>query len=300
MDRNVRENLAIMLADYILANQKPEYGVFRLMEDCKLDEQQVSVAVIELSELGLITAHKDYLVHNASFSSISLKNNALKNIETYIKHSRRSGLQKQLITLNVPSSPNSEGSGIMKSIYTIVGSPYGFTESDWDAVIQRKKDTNTIDVVLGYQFESKNYSSAELITNLRLSLTKAVDYYNEVYSENKIHLRFRDLQSGIGEHLFNEIARDILSSDVAIFETSDLNPNVMIELGIALTSGTSVVPIRQEDSPNPPSDISGQVWIKYRDSAKTFASSNDDGAKMFKDLFVRVMKEKIRKANQVI
>ena len=48
-----------------------------------------------------------------------------------------------------------------------------------------------------------------------------------------------------------------------MFETSDLNPNVMIEMGIALTWGKKVLPIKQKESPLPPSDISGQLHADY-------------------------------------
>jgi predicted nucleotide-binding protein len=67
--------------------------------------------------------------------------------------------------------------------------------------------------------------------------------------------------------LFNEIARDIISSDIAVFETSDLNPNVMLEMGVALTWDVRVLPIKKEGQPKPPSDISGQTYADYRDSA---------------------------------
>jgi hypothetical protein len=49
-----------------------------------------------------------------------------------------------------------------------------------------------------------------------------------------------------GEYLFNEIARDIISADIAVFDTSGLTPNVMLEMGVALTSGTRVPPILTE------------------------------------------------------
>jgi hypothetical protein len=78
-----------------------------------------------------------------------------------------------------------------------------------------------------------------------------------------VSLDFRVLGAGYGGHLFNQIARDIISSDIAVFETSDLNSNVMIEVGVALTWGTRVLPIRRQDAPRPPSDISGQTWATY-------------------------------------
>ena len=83
-------------------------------------------------------------------------------------------------------------------------------------------------------------------------------------------LDFRPLAAGYGEHLFNEIARDIIASDIAVFETSDLNPNVMMELGVALTWGIRVLPIKLQSQKKPPSDISGQTWADYELNGEKF------------------------------
>lgn len=50
-----------------------------------------------------------------------------------------------------------------------------------------------------------------------------------------ISLNSRPLAAGSGEHLLIEIAGDIIGADVAVFDASDQNPNVMIEMGLALT-----------------------------------------------------------------
>jgi hypothetical protein len=73
-----------------------------------------------------------------------------------------------------------------------------------------------------------------------------------------------------GEHLFNKIARDIVSADIAVFETSDSNVNVALEMDVALTWVFSVLPIKKKGRPNPPSDISGQTWADYTDNASSF------------------------------
>ena len=78
-----------------------------------------------------------------------------------------------------------------------------------------------------------------------------------------VQLDFRPLAAGYGGHLFNKIARDIIGSDIAVFETSNLNPNVMIEMGVALTWDVRVLPIRHLTAEPPPSDISGQTWALY-------------------------------------
>jgi predicted nucleotide-binding protein len=83
-------------------------------------------------------------------------------------------------------------------------------------------------------------------------------------------LKFSALHAGYGEHLFNEIARDIISSDIAVFETSDIAPNVFIEIGVALTWGSRVFLIKDEKCPKPPSDISGQTYADYQNNGMIF------------------------------
>lgn len=149
-----------------------------------------------------------------------------------------------------------------------VGSPYGFTDADWKYVSSMREDRSTLNVVFGLQFESNYYCTDQLIENIKQHFQKAVDAYNDKHSAEKITIQFKKLAGGYGGHLFNEIARDIIGSDIAVFEVSDQNPNVMIELGVALTWGVRVLPLREKNSPKPPTDISGQTWIEYEEAGK--------------------------------
>jgi hypothetical protein len=54
------------------------------------------------------------------------------------------------------------------------------------------------------------------------------------------------------------------TSPGGLFETSDNNPNVMIEMGVALTWDRRVFPIKKKGRPKPPSDISGQTVGRLR------------------------------------
>jgi hypothetical protein len=153
---------------------------------------------------------------------------------------------------------------------TPIGSPYGFQDADWEFIADQKSRTNQLNVVLGYQFSSKHYDAQPFGKNIESMFLTAVTRYNSKPGAIPTTLFFRPLAAGYGEHLFNEIARDIIASDIAVFETSDLNPNVMLELGVALTWGVRVLPIKAEGQPRPPSDISGQTWADHRDSAATF------------------------------
>jgi hypothetical protein len=91
-----------------------------------------------------------------------------------------------------------------------------------------------------------------------------------------IDLVFKTLSAGYGQHLFNQIARDIISADIAVFDTSDLNPNIMIEVGVALTWGVRVLLIKEETASKPPSDISVQTWAEYTKDGMEFISGHKE------------------------
>lgn len=157
-----------------------------------------------------------------------------------------------------------------------VGSPFGFTDEDWETVAGRKNDGQRLYTVLGHQFESVQFDTKELRFNIEAMLQRAVALYNAERLGPAVVLHHKALNAGYGEHLFNEIARDIIGADIAVFETSDLNPNVMLEMGVALTWGVRVLPIKKEDRPKPPSDVSGQTWADHRNSGAEFVDPDHD------------------------
>jgi len=151
-----------------------------------------------------------------------------------------------------------------------IGSPYGFTPEDWEFVSLRKSRTTRLYVVLGHQFESAHYDTMVIRANVKEMFKSALAIYCNTSPRTEVKLEFKALAAGYGEHLFNQIARDIIAADVAVFDTSDLNANVMLEMGVALTWGVRVLPIKEHSCPRPPSDVSGQTWADYRDSAAAF------------------------------
>ena len=151
-----------------------------------------------------------------------------------------------------------------------VGSPYGFTDEDWETVSEHKGRQDYLYTVLGHQFESEFFDTEVLRTNVESMMRAAVDRHNSRPANEPLSLKHKNLSAGYGEHLFNEIARDIIGADIAIFEVSDLNPNVMLEMGVALTWGVRVLPIKATSRPKPPSDVSGQTWADYTENASAF------------------------------
>jgi len=63
----------------------------------------------------------------------------------------------------------------------------------------------------------------------------------------------------------------------------------MLEMGVALTWGVRVLPIKHQGQPKPPTDVSGQTWVDYCDNAKTFAEP-DHGSKL-----IRMIERAVRK-----
>ena len=151
-----------------------------------------------------------------------------------------------------------------------IGSPYGFTDQDWETVASRKAKKQILFVVLGCKFKSEHYDMDNLKSNLKQMFEDSVSRYNSEHPRQSISLEFIPLHAGYGEHLFNGISRDIISSDISVFETSDFAPNVFIELGVALTWGSRVFLIKKNGCAPPPSDISGQTYADYTNDAKDF------------------------------
>jgi len=171
-----------------------------------------------------------------------------------------------------------------------IGSPYGFNDDDWETVALQKSHADVLYVVLGYQFTSSFYDTAALRRNVEAMFADAVTRHNARPGTIDMQLRFKTLVAGYGEHLFNQIARDIIGADIAVFETSDLNPNVMLEMGVALTWGVRVLPVKLEGRPKPPSDVSGQTYADYRDSAREFLDA--DHADRLEEMISRALRKK--------
>ena len=169
---------------------------------------------------------------------------------------------------------SSDGGPAVRRTPVPVGSPYGFTEEDWE-YIDLESNSDKVIVTFGHQFESEYYDRTKLTAQLQMDFELAlVTAKNDFPSD--LTLDFVPLEAGYGEHLFNQIARSIIASDIAVFETSDRNPNVMIEMGVALTWGVRVHPIRHMDALTPPSDISGQTWARYTHDGTTWEDDTHD------------------------
>jgi hypothetical protein len=249
----------------MVQNDKELFENAWLQEHTDLTPRDINDAVDYLESIGAIEVGKYLGTAPFDFGDVELKSRG-RYIYNEIAAERESSKAKnQDRSIALPTRPLNP-----------IGSPYGFNENDWVTVSLQKEETQTLYVVMGMQFESRFYDNDILSRNVQDIFQKAIEQCNEHHPNGKIQLHFERLSAGLGEHLFNEIARNIIGADIAVFETSDLNPNVMLEMGVALTWGVSVLLIKEKEAPKPPSDISGQTWIDYEESGKRIMDSKLD------------------------
>jgi len=259
MSNSIEENAAIVLEELYKESSKVsnqfEIDGNRLHKLTELTPEQINDAVSILISSAFVEWLQELGTAPYDFSSVWI--------------TPRGKLEYERAKKGYEQSPSAPKARIYEPL-TPVGSPYGFNDEDWETVAEKKSKGNTLFVVFGYQFESTKYDSDNLKKNLEKSFHAAVQEYNSLKNAILVTLDFRSLAAGYGEHLFNEICRDIISADIAVFDTSDLNPNVMLEMGVALTWNVRVLPIKMKGCHKPPSDISGQTWADYYNSGQIF------------------------------
>jgi hypothetical protein len=258
----IAEN-ATRILHYLVSRHGEDVEAASLAEALHLEPQDVNDAVSILVDNGYVEWIQWLGTHPYAFGTVS------STPRGKFEHERLAALRE-----TTPANPANGAAATVAAVVARapapVGSPYGFQDEDWEIVSERKEAQDILYVVLGHQFASGHFVTDQLRTNVRQSFEQAVAEYNASPRAIQAHLEFTALAAGYGEHLFNDIARDIISADIAVFDTSDLNPNVMLEMGVALTWGVRVLAIKKEGCPKPPSDVSGQTWADYRDSGATF------------------------------
>lgn len=252
------------------------WEALQLSKAVNLPATRLNDCVEILEEAGFVDVLRYLGTHPFSFGSVNLTSRGRVESE---RIERQRNLKPGDDSAHVPRAPLPSGS------------PYGFTDEDWETVALERADSSRLIVVFGHQYESKYFNTESLRRNVGEMFHNAVAAL-PLHLRGGISLDFRPLAGGYGEHLFNEIARDIISADVAVFETSDRNANVMIELGVALTWGVRVLPIRRLDALPLPSDISGQVWAVYEDDGEKW--HHDHHTLKLKQLCERAIGKKIR------
>ncbi len=243
----------------------------------QLGPERLSDAVALLEENGYLEVVKTFGTAPYDFNAVMLTSRGRFEMERL--EEAAAALTDMSEQIQAPTDGPSQSADQLKASVTRfaqpVGSPYGFTVADWETVSLDHEDASRLIVVFGHQSDSKHFDSARLRASVEAQFQRALTAVLPIIKRH-VALDFRPLAAGYGGHLFNQIARDIIASDIAVFETTDLNPNVMIEMGVALTWGTRVLPIRRSDALTPPSDISGQTWAAYEADGSIWTDPEHD------------------------
>ena len=102
----------------------------------------------------------------------------------------------------------------------------------------------------------------------------------------KYNINYRRLRSSAGRSMLDSIITKIKNSQVIIFDISEKNPNVMLELGYALAISNdneylSVYLICKKGEPLPkdiPTDLHGYFISEYTTNSKGQITFNDSGS----------------------
>jgi len=273
------------LADYGQFPGDPEAGRYmldgkELQELTGIPPNRLNDAVDVLEDNGYVEIHKFLGTAPYTFGRVGLNARGRLELER-----TKAQADDQRPALDVESPP----SVVPWPVYP-VGSPYGFTDHDWAGVLTDRAARDRLIVCFGLKWSSPMYDTDTLVANVKAMFQTAIC---QQPAASAITLDFRKLQGSYGSHLFNEIARDIIAADIAVFDTTDQPPNVMIELGVALTWGVAVLPIRATGSPTTPSDISGHTWVQYSNSGAAWNDA-EHGMKMAKIVQLALRKKGIR------
>lgn len=114
-------------------------------------------------------------------------------------------------------------------------------------------------ITLCHQFKSKYYNSKALKSCIRSAIQDAED------SLTNVNMAFEDIEEAVhDQQVHANVTKAIRKSHMVVFEISDLNHNVMYELGIANTLGKPIIIIREKSSDKElPADINQFIYLEY-------------------------------------
>ena len=118
-------------------------------------------------------------------------------------------------------------------------------------------------IFVGYQTRSRYRRLAKL----KEAINKVKD---NVEQKENVNLEIQYGEFPAGEFLFSKVFNSIRECEIAIFDISENNANVLIEVGMALGTSKCVLLLKNKLSSKRykvPSDISAFIYIPYRDNA---------------------------------
>lgn len=141
-------------------------------------------------------------------------------------------------------------------------------------------DTNPYIFFIGYQINSLWYKQH---TMLALGNFICESLKNDL-KKNNLQILHRPFGFEEGIHIFCDACKIIQKSILCIFEISDLNSNVMLEIGKSLYK--NIVLLKNKGAEHPPSDIRGVYYEEYDNEEELIVSK---GAKIAKIIYNKII-----------
>ncbi len=148
--------------------------------------------------------------------------------------------------------------------------------------IERRRRDNLVRIVYAYDWNTQSDNTA-------LIYDEVMSVVRDLKQEFPVRFSFRPLGAKDGS-IYCDICRQIKSADVALFDLSTYNLNVIIELGLAIGVGTYVFLLRSahyQQRQRALSDLNG--ILEYRFSRRS-------GRLTFQADFQRSLRSKLRLA----
>lgn len=116
-----------------------------------------------------------------------------------------------------------------------------------------------LNLTLCYQFDSKYYSKLDLLE----CISRAIEIANKEIGDYEI--KFEEIEEGnLSSNIHENIHKSLVASHIIIFEISDLNKNVLYELGLAKGLGKKCLLIKERQATDKlPFDISPYQCVTY-------------------------------------
>lgn len=134
-----------------------------------------------------------------------------------------------------------------------------------------EKKKRRITIFVGYQINSDYHASKDLKDAI-FQVKKIIE--NQIPNID-LDIKFGEFEAG--RILWDEVFNTIKKCDVAIFDISENNPNVLIEVGLAYGNNKHVILLKNEISKERfkiPSDISPFIYIPYKNKEVIAAICN--------------------------
>ena len=138
-----------------------------------------------------------------------------------------------------------------------------FSARDLKKFDRRYRSKRILYIRFGYQWKDESERSRRYFSKaLKKTLKGIFEDAKGSFPESKHRLNYASLRARAGKPVLNNIVFDLLSADLLFFDLTHLNPNVFLELGIAIVTKKNLFLLLRKGT-KLPSDLAGLTYCNY-------------------------------------